>query len=297
MTNTIKFIAIAILISIGIFNVNAQESTIISVNETSTTAEKVEKKTEPAKKQSSKDDNSWTGFYVGGFGGYTNDRAAANVSTISSSAIGNPPVLAGIAKDGSQKINSKGFSGGGTFGYNYQKGKFFVGGEVDFSSDKVNKTVSATTLYNSEFPASAINSKTITQTVKSDWRFTARPRIGVAFNKAVVYVTGGLSVTNIKYNGSYSDKITGGGIAKESSSFAKTKAGTSVGAGVEFKVASKWSIKGEYLFTQFGRISATSSNLTIGDVGFGGDPVPQQVFTHSTDLKSHSVRFGINYRF
>lgn len=291
MTKTIKFIAIAILISISFLAVNAQESTVAVTNEVSNK----EKKVEPKAKRQSADEDSWTGFYVGGFGGYTNGRAAANVSTISSSAIGNPAVIAGIAKDGSQKINSKGFSGGGTFGYNYQKGKFFVGGEVDFSSDKVNKTVSATTLYNSEFPASAINSKTITQTVKSDWRFTARPRIGVAFNKAVVYVTGGLAVTNIKYNGSYSDKIVG--ISKESSSFSKTKAGTSVGAGVEFKVASKWSIKAEYLFTQFGRVSTTSTNFTLSDFGFGGEPVPQQVFTHSTDLKSHSIRFGVNYRF
>lgn len=292
MTKIIQLLTTAILISLGFLSIYAQESALVVANEL--LSEKVEKKAESVKKRQSSDD-SWTGFYVGGFGGYTNGRAASNLSTISASYIANPTALAGIAKDGTQKINSKGLNGGGTFGYNYQKGKFFVGGEVDFGSNRINKSVTATTLFNSDFPASSSNTKTITQSVKNDWLFTARPRVGIVFNKTIVYVTGGVAVTNIKYNGSYGDTLSG--ITKESSSFSKTKTGTSVGAGVEFKIVSKWSLKGEYIFTQFGRISTTSTNLTAGDVGFGGDPVPNQVFTHSTDLKSHSIRFGVNYRF
>lgn len=291
MTKTIKFLIIAILISINLLAVNAQETTVAVANEVLT--EKVEKK-ETIKKQASSDD-SWTGFYVGGFGGYTNNRSIASLSTTSGSHIANSTALEALANDGTQKISSNGFNGGGTFGYNYQKGKFFIGGETDFSGHRINKSISETTPFNPAFPASPNNNKTIAQAVKSDWLFTARPRIGVAFNKSVIYATGGIAVTNIKYSGSFSDTIVG--LTKESSDFSKTKTGTSVGAGVEFKVASKWSIKAEYLFTQFGRISTTSTNLTVGDVGFGGTPVPSQVFTHSTDLKLHSVRFGINHRF
>ena len=288
MKHTSKFIVIAILINISFLAVNAQETTVAEANEVLT--EKVEKK-ETIKKQASSDD-SWTGFYVGGFGGYSNGKASANLSTVSGAYLGNQTVLTGIANDGAKKINSKGFSGGGTFGYNYQKGKFFVGGEADFGVQKVNKSVGETTLFNPDF--SANTTKTITHSIESRYLFTARPRIGIIIKKAAFYITGGIVITNIKYKGSYTDNAEFRG-GKESAEFSKSKVGGTIGSGLEFKVNKHWSVKGEYLFIQFGRTS-TIGSLTVP--GFAqGDPIGSQPMTHSTDLKSHNIRFGINYRF
>lgn len=65
MKNTIKFLTIAILISISIFFVNAQEQSFVSVNETPAATEKVEKKETIKKRQSSNDDYYKTEIYGG----------------------------------------------------------------------------------------------------------------------------------------------------------------------------------------------------------------------------------------
>lgn len=290
MKKSIQLITIAILISISFLAVNAQEQTLVTTTEGS--AEKVEKKTESTKKHQPSDDDSWTGFYVGGFGGYTNGRAATNLSTVSGPYLGNETVLSLIAQNGAKKISSNGINSGVSFGYNYQKGNFVIGGETDFGAQRVNKSVSETTLFNPDFPGNT--TKTITHLVKSSWLFTARPRVGFKVKQTILYVTGGVAVTNISYKGSYTDNAEFRG-GRENAEFSKNKVGGTLGAGAEIKVNNRWSVKGEYLFTQFGRISTVGS-LTVP--GFPqGDPKGSQPMTHSTDLKSHSIRFGINYRF
>lgn len=294
MKKTIQNIVIAILVSISFLAVNAQEQTIISVNETSATTEKVEKKVEPAKKRQSSDEDSWTGFYVGGYVGYTNGRGNPKTSTITATVFSGANAgiyqfqddVDEINRVGNQKISSKGTNAGGTFGYNYQKGKFVIGCEVDFGINRINKSVTDT---RAPFPTRTF---TVTQTVKSDWTMTARPRAGVALKKTLLYVTGGLAVTNVKYIETFAGSVTS---VAESGNFGKTKAGWTAGAGAEVKVAKHLSVKGEYLFNQFGRTTITSTNATY-QLG-GTQSAPGQVFTHSTDLKSHSIRFGINYRF
>jgi outer membrane immunogenic protein len=293
MKNIIKFIVIAILISISIFAVNAQEQTIVTATDDSSTTAKVEKKEAP-KKQSS-DDDSWKGFYVGGYVGNTNGKANPRTSTIVTTVFSGPNAgiydsridVDDIDKVGNQKISSNNFNGGAVFGYNYQKGKFVFGGEVDFGANRINKSVTDT---RAPFPT---RTYTVTQTVKSDWTMTARPRAGVALKKTLLYFTGGLAVTNVKYTGTFAGSVAS---VAESGNFGKTKAGWTAGAGAEVKVAKHLSVKGEYLFSQFGRTTITSTNAT-SRIGGIQSAAPGQVFTHSTDLKSHSFRFGINYRF
>lgn len=286
-------IAIVLFLTIGFTAVIAQEQSeqqsIVKITDDAnleagkhSTAEN--KSVLPKKRQSSSTDD-WTGFYVGGYAGDTMGRAAANTSTL------NPPQyyfannsVAAISTTGTQRVKSNGFNGGGTFGYNHQAGRFFVGGEIDFGTHRINKSASGTATY----PCCAPTSFTITQSVKSNWIMTARPRVGVALKNALLYATGGVAVTNIKYDGKFTDTFSP---ATESGSFKKTKTGWTVGAGIEFKIAEKWSVKGDYLFSQFKRDSIESTNLNIGTA------VPFQPFTHSTDLKIHSLRFGINYRF
>jgi outer membrane immunogenic protein len=235
---TNKFIAITILIGISLLDANAQEQTVAAINEGSITTEKIEKKRESTKKQSSSDD-SWTGFYVGGFGGYTNGRASANTSTVFNS-VGyfHPTSVTAVNNAGAKKIKSNGFNGGGTFGYNYQNRKFFVGGEVDFGSQRINQSVTSGIPY----PVVPTTRFSLDQSITSDWMMTVRPRVGVAFKKALLYATGGVAVTNIKYSAKFTDTYAS---AIENGNFSKTKAGLTAGAGMEFKVASRWSVKGD----------------------------------------------------
>ncbi len=203
-------------------------------------------------------------------------------------ALWGPVTNASINGLGGQRIKANGFNGGGTVGYNFQKRNFVVGAELDFGANRINKSVNG-----SLDILGGSHSITITQSVKSDWMMTARHRVGVATKKVLLYATGGLAVTNIKYDGSFNMTF---GEVTESGSFSKSKAGWTAGGGLEVKATNRWSVKGEYLFNQFGRTSITSNNLAEHWTGTAV-PFPQHVFTHSTDLKSHNIRFGVNYRF
>lgn len=292
MKKIIQNIVIAILVSISFLAVNAQEQTIISVNETSATTEKVEKKVESAKKrQSNSDEDSWTGFYVGGFGGYSSLRADANMTTPDDDN-GNFGITTArlINSLPSRKLSSNKFSGGGTFGYNYQKGRLLIGGEVDFGSHRINSSDSV-----KRNLADISGTFTITHNLKTDWLLTARPRVGLATKKVLIYGTGGLAVTNMNYAGNFETFVLFTRTAD--GSIKKNQTGWNAGGGVEIKVNKHWSVKGEYLYNQFRRASFTTNNLH--GITLAGNPIttPDESFTYSTDLKSHSLRFGVNFRF
>lgn len=102
---------------------------------------------------------------------------------------------------------------------------------------------------------------------------TLRGRFGTYLTPAtLLYATGGLAVGRIRAYDSLDPSFEG----------TKTKAGWTVGAGLEQKLSAKWSMKLEYLYMDFGRDEYfTMPNFT-----------PERV-----DLDVHTVRIGLNYSF
>lgn len=248
-----------------------------------------------ASAQNSKDD--WTGFYVGGYVGVDHSRSNGTTSTVySGSGYFADTSVTSINNDGDSKLRSNGFTGGGQFGYNRQFGRLVVGGEVDFGANQASDSSSVT----NEYPCCSPTAYTIGQEIKSNWRFTARPRVGVTAGKALIYGTGGLAITDLKYSALFTDTYAS---AVENGSIEKTKAGYTLGGGVEVKVAKHLSVKGEYLFSNFGRETVNGSVLTTqfsgNDLvgGVGSETWPENVFTHTAKIQDHGFRFGINYRF
>lgn len=124
--------------------------------------------------------------------------------------------------------------------------------------------------------------------MKTDWLFTARPRVGYLMGNALVYGTGGLALTNIRYNENFDDGPPFP-LDIESSSISRTKAGWTVGGGVEYAIANPWTVKLEYLYADFGSISTTGTDIFLG--------APFTTFSHSVTLKTNIVRVGLNYKF
>ena len=239
--------------------------------------------------QSTSSSDDWTGVYVGGHAGITVGRTGVNTSTIfSPTGYFDPTSPAAINAAGVQTIESNGFNGGGQAGYNKQFGRFVIGAEADFGAHRINKVVTS----GDEYPC-CTSSFEIAQSVKTNWMFTARPRVGVTAGPALLYATGGLAMTDVEYNAVFSDNDSD---ALETAEFKKTRTGYAAGGGVEVKMSDRWSAKVEYLFADFGRVSGTSNNLTT-DFGEGVEAFPENTFTHSARVKSHNFRFGMNYRF
>jgi outer membrane immunogenic protein len=80
-------------------------------------------------------------------------------------------------------------------------------------------------------------------------------------------------------------------------SLAKTLTGWAVGAGLEYAIASNWSLKGEYLHYDMGSITYGTTPLA----STAGFPFPGNVtvlnFASTANFKGDIVRAGINYKF
>jgi outer membrane immunogenic protein len=234
----------------------------------------------------------WIGWYAGLNAGGAWGRSDANTSTAFAPlglgsgyfAANSLPV---IAATGAQTVSSSGAVAGGQLGYNWQSGSTVLGFEADLQYFGTRGTATNSGVYLSAFGTGF----TINSEVKTDWLFTARPRLGWAVDNWLLYVTGGVAVSQVKGNFTFSDTFATGA---ESASIAAAKVGWTAGAGVEWIVQGPWNAKVEYLHVDLGAIAGTSTNFTafVPVVAF-----PANVFTHSVDLRSDIVRVGLNYRF
>lgn len=245
---------------------------------------------------------SWTGFYVGGNAGYawgSQDNALGIVDGSGAAChfFCTPANdLTSAQAAGSPRFNPQGFTGGGQFGYNWQASNWVYGIEFDFGTFQQKQSVTSAV----SLPSNTANSNctalpcagSVTSSMKADWLMTLRPRIGYAWDRSLVYATGGLAVTKLSFSQSYSDNIdffsgTGGSASANGS---KTVAGWTIGAGFEQAFANNWSVKAEYLYTRFDGLSVVGG-LTDGSGG-------RATFNNSVgSLSSNIVRGGVNYRF
>lgn len=228
---------------------------------------------------------NWTGFYIGGNAGYgwgnANDAMVLGGGWLADGTGDNVPLTA----LGNGQLEPKGFTGGIQAGFNYQTGQWVLGIETDANYFGVKEDFSSGAFTN---PTSG-NSYALTSSFESNWLITVRPRIGYAFDRFLVYVTGGLAVAHQKF----SQNITQLNLAfTEAGSVSKTTAGWAVGVGAEWALGYQWSLRTEYLYVDPGSVSLTTSGVCPVILGCGN-----YTGTHSAHLKANIIRAGINYRF
>ena len=220
----------------------------------------------------------WCGWYIGVNAGYA--WGTSDTVTVSPSDPFSPPVAAAVySASESPNIKSHGFTGGVQLGYNQQINAVVFGAETDFEDFSLRGSANTTVTPLGNVPV-------FSQTnVKTDWLFTLRPRLGIAQGQVMAYVTGGLAVTDVKY--SQTNNYVG--VVTEVGSMSSTRAGWTAGGGVEAKITNMWSVKAEYLYADFGSLSATVANPLV--------TAPPTTFSHSTNLKANIARVGLNYKF
>ena len=131
---------------------------------------------------------TWTGFYVGGnlgWGWRDDDN-----ETVVLTGPGIPAGLVGTLDFGSGDDGN--FTGGGQIGYNYQIGSFVIGAEADIQWIDTDDN-------DAVFIAGPGNAGLFVPGEfedASDWWGTVRLRAGVAFDRFLVYATGGLAYTD-----------------------------------------------------------------------------------------------------
>ena len=226
------------------------------------------------------------GFYLGANVGGANGNSDARTSTVfSPTGYFATTSVPAIATAGAQNLSPTGFTGGGQAGYNFQHKNFVLGFEADFGGMSLSDSKSTTGIY----PCCAPTNFTVTQKVETSWLFTLRPRVGFVAGPVLIYGTGGLAMTNINYTAVFTDTFA---TAHENGGKEDNLTGWTGGAGAEVKVGHRWSVKGEYLYADFGSVSTTSTNLTAFTPAIA---FPTNTFTHTADLRAHIYRFGVNF--
>lgn len=197
---------------------------------------------------------SWTGLYLGLQGGYTWGRGPSSYDD---------PLLAAVAPI--DTMNLDGWLGGITGGVNYQFGNgVVIGLEADIAYADISDTVYdvAADVVNSD-PGNTITSKT-------DVVGSVRGRLGYAFDRTLLYGTGGLAFSHTTIS------ATEGDLSQDAN-----LTGWTVGAGIEQAFTNRISVKLEYLYSEFG-----------DHTWFAGED-----YASTSTSSSSTVRAGINLHF
>ena len=226
---------------------------------------------------------SWTGWYagvnVGGSFGRASDTASYGAAAVPFTAASTNAKLDGVI-------------GGGQIGYNWQANSVLFGLEADIQGSGERGTATRTAGVAgfcgviALFPCTTAG--VLGDQEKLPWFGTVRGRLGVLASPTwLFYVTGGLAYGEIKSSETLT--VTGGpfpgGVL--ANSFNTTRAGWTVGGGVEGVITGNWTAKLEYLYMDYGTIN----NTFAGVVPFF---TPINLSTHVTD---NVVRVGLNYHF
>jgi outer membrane immunogenic protein len=186
---------------------------------------------------------------------------------------------------------------GGQIGYNFiTSNRYFIGGEFDFNWVDINAKRNIGSDYASLTNDPDNTVYTDKERIGARWIGTTRARIGYQFKEFLPYLTGGIAFGESVYQvntGLYQiygkkpyfnlNKIAGSG--------SQINVGWAAGAGVEIPVFNNFSLKTEYLYTQFGGPRFNSGALTFYNSGISKD----LAWGSSSALGIHQIRFGINY--
>ena len=186
----------------------------------------------------------WTGFYIGAQGGWKFGEDDYEVTGADTSFDVDGPMV------------------GGHLGANWQSGYFVFGLEGDGEWADVDGDFTAG---NGDEVGTAI-----------EWQASARGRVGIAWDRLLLYGTGGIAFAGTE------NRIFDAGTATEETED-DTRIGWTAGAGVELGITQYLSAGVEYRYTDLGE---EDYDLVI---------FPADTFT--SDLSYHAVRGRVSWRF
>lgn len=227
---------------------------------------------------------SWTGWYVGVSAGYGWGSESNQFNLVPTPSL--PVAFDNVAY--SDKLN--GFIGGGQLGYNYQitPNSWVAGIEADISyTNFKGSDANSGSIPNLRLPPTPWS---YNQDQRVEWLATLRGRLGwtPGDHAWLFYATGGLAVGGAKA----SNNLTTGGLTPQVwiGDASETKAGWTVGGGVEARLVDNWTAKLEYLYYDLGHLNVIGVQTLTN---------PFTNFTTTTDFgfRGNIVRVGLNKRF
>jgi outer membrane immunogenic protein len=176
------------------------------------------------------------------------------------------------------------FLGGGQIGCKWQRDPtwvFGLEGDIDYSSAK----------RTSNFAFSRGSEDVVgQQSTQLRWLSTVRALFGYALDRSLLYATGGLAIGEIQSCVSATNSSNGTANEQFSGCDPTTRAGWTVGAGIEHAFTDRVSAKLEYLYFDLGHVGYNVNPAS------GSSNLPQ-VWGASAGATGNIIRVGVNVKF
>jgi outer membrane immunogenic protein len=185
---------------------------------------------------------SWSGLYMGVQLGY----AGGNTSAESGPTGG---------FNQAYDYKSSGWLGGAHVGYNFQRGNLVYGIEGDLEKSSQN--------------GNGYGTRGFAHSTDLGWQGSLRGRLGLAFDRTLVYGTAGWAFGDVKTDKGFAN-------------YADVRNGWTAGVGVEHMLTQSLSARIEYRYTDFGK-------------GNFGDPAVNSI--DRSTLDQHAIRAGLSLKF
>jgi outer membrane immunogenic protein len=210
---------------------------------------------------------SWAGSYVGAnlggaWGNFNFDPTMTNN-------------LTGIATDaGSTGLTDRSIIGGFQIGHNWQFGNWVLGIEHQFQLSNLQQTSTVAFPVGALLPGDSF-------TAKVDNLNATKAKVGWAWNRALLYATGGLETGLVDGSASYIAR-PGGSPALTFSDNNKLHVGYTVGAGLDYAVTDRLSVGVEYRYFDLG--SQTYNLGAVTPAGMAASTVNTNVNLHTSEV-------------
>jgi outer membrane immunogenic protein len=212
---------------------------------------------------------TWTGIYLGGQIGYAWASGNNNFTGF------DPFFGGGTFLSTSAGGTPSGVIGGANVGYNYQINQWVLG---------VEGSVDGTSLSNTAVVAFP-DGTSLTAHTKADIQGSIRGRLGVAWDRALIYGTGGVAFggfnTDVSILNPAVPFFANGNVSN-------TRVGWTVGGGIQYAITNNWSVRAEYRYTNWG---------TLSDGRLTAAAAPGVFFNGNRHLNQNQVQVGFDYKF
>jgi outer membrane immunogenic protein len=174
---------------------------------------------------------NWTGFYLGAqVGGAWSEYRYDNID------LTGEPV----------SHNASSITGGGHLGYNWQYKSLVLGVEAEFNGTDLKGS------------STSIFTPLVTYSTKVDWYGTVVGRLGVAFNRTMLYATGGVAFADIRSAG-----LNGPNGTIDSFSNTTNRTGWTAGVGAAYQITPNWIAGIDYKHIEFEKYNSTGITNTL----------------------------------
>jgi outer membrane immunogenic protein len=224
---------------------------------------------------------TWTGLYIGGNAGWASLQDNGFPFCLTPSGVMQGP---GCTEVPGGQIGASGFIGGGQAGYNWQAGGLVLGIEADVQAMNLKGTTSVAGPFQYVGGGTTGPGVSFVASENLPWLGTLRGRFGVAFDRLLIYMTGGLSMGGLDVTQAH---IFPG--VQYASNASRTLNGYTFGGGMEWAFLGNWSIKAEGMYYDLGTLG--TQNVAVPAVA------PSFIGGKNFDGRGVIARAGVNFRF